>query len=157
VSGSMTVIPQFLNTLPIFGENMTYEDNGFGLGVVFGLMLLTIILYFLILRIFLFKTAWIIDKLKLDKDFEEGKLDFNVELKTILSVSIIVMGGLMFVDALPLLCKQLFVFFQQNHVFRQNTSSAWIIFELIRTIIGLLLLTNSKVLVKFILSQTEKQ
>jgi hypothetical protein len=59
---SITVIPQFLSALPFFGTNN--DDNIFGVEVVFGLLLLTIGIYVFILRLFVFKTAWLIDKLQ---------------------------------------------------------------------------------------------
>ena len=154
VLDSITVIPQFLSALPFFGANN--DDNIFGIGVVIGLLLLTIGIYIFILRLFVFKTAWLIDKLQLDKGFEEDKLDLNVQLSTILTVATIVIGGLMFIDGLPQLCRQIFVFFQQKNIFRESPTSVWIIFHLVKTILGYLLMTNSKQVVAFIDKQTTK-
>jgi len=155
VLDSITVIPQFLSALPFFGSNN--DDNIFGVGVVVGLLLLTIAIYVFILRLFVFKTAWLIDKLHLDKGFDEEKIDLNVQLSTVLTVATIVIGGLMFVDSLPQLCKQTFVFFQQKNMFRESPTSGWIIFHLVKTILGYLLMTNSKQVVAFIDKQTSKQ
>lgn len=155
VLDSITVIPQFLSALPFFGTNN--DDNIFGVGIVLALLLLTIGIYVFILRLFVFKTAWLIDKLHLDKGFEEDKLNFNVQLSTILTVATIVIGGLMFIDGLPQLCRQIFVFFQQKNIFRESPTSTWIIFHFAKTIIGYLLMTNSKSVVTFIERQTTKQ
>jgi len=155
VLDSITVIPQFLSTLPFFGTNN--DDNIFGVGIVLALLLLTIGVYIFILHLFVFKTAWLIDKLHLDKGFEEDKIDLNVQLSTILTVTTIVIGGLIFIDGLPELCRQIFVFFQQKNVFRENPTSAWIIFHLVKTILGYLLMTNSKQVVAFFDKQTAKQ
>ena len=113
--------------------------------------------YLFILRLFVFKTAWLIDKLHLDKGFDEEKIDLNVQLSTVLTVTTIVIGGLMFVDSLPQFCKQTFVFFQQKNMFRESPTSGWIIFHLVKTILGYLLMTNSKQVVAFIDKQTAKQ
>lgn len=42
-------------------------------------------------------------------------------------------------------------------MFRESPTSTWIIFYFVKTIIGYLLMTNSKYVVKFIESQTAKQ
>lgn len=153
VMDSLTVIPQFISTLFYIDPN----DNGQEYALAIALLLLTIAVYFFILRLFVFKTAWLIDKLHLDKGFDEEKIDFNVQLSTVLTVTIIVIGGLMFVDSLPQFCKQTFMYFQQKNMFGESPESGWIIFNLVKTILGYLLMTNSKQVVAFIDKQTTKQ
>jgi len=150
VLGSVTVIPQFFLTLISVGSNDTAQN--FALAAA--LLLLLIGIYIFILRLFVFKTAWLIDKLHLDKGFEEEKIDLNVQLSTVLTVTTIVIGGLMFVDSLPQLCKQAFEFFQQRSIFRESPTSGWIIFHFVNAILGYLLMTNSKQVVEFIYKQT---
>jgi len=153
VLDSVTVIPQFISTLFYTDPN----DTGQVFALSIALLLLTIGVYLFILRLFVFKTAWLIDKLHLDKGFDEEKIDLNVQLSTVLTVTTIVIGGLMFVDSLPQFCKQTFVFFQQKNMFRESPTSGWIIFHLVKTILGYLLMTNSKQVVAFIDKQTAKQ
>ena len=114
-------------------------------------------IYIFILRLFVFRTAWLIDKLQLDKGFEEEKIDLNIQLSTVLTVATIVIGGLMFVDSLPQLCKQIFMSLQQKNMFRESPTSGWIIFHLVKTVLGYLLMTNSKLVIAFIDKQTTKQ
>lgn len=52
VFGSITVIPQFLSSLPLYGSNN--EKNVFGVGLVIGLLLLTIGIYFFYSKTFCF-------------------------------------------------------------------------------------------------------
>ena len=153
VLDSVTVIPQFFSTLFYVDPN----DNTQSFALTAALLLLTIGIYIFILRLFVFKTAWLIDKLHLDKGFDEEKIDLNVQLSTVLTVTTIVIGGLMFIDSLPQLCKQTFVFFQQKNMFRESPTSGWIIFHSVKTILGYLLMTNSKQVVAFIEKQTAKQ
>jgi hypothetical protein len=153
VLDSVTIIPQFISTLFYSYPN----DNGQDFAVSIALLFLTIGGYLFILRLFVFKSAWLIDKLHLEKGFDEEKIDLNVQLSTVLTVTTIVIGGLMFVDSLPQLCKQTFVFFQQKNMFRESPTSGWIIFHLVKTILGYLLMTNSKQVVTFIDKQTAKQ
>ena len=153
VLDSVTVIPQFISTL--FYPD--HYDTGLGLPLSIAVLLLTIGVYLFILRLFVFKTAWLIDKLHLDNGFEEEKIDLNVQLTTVLTVTTIVFGGLMFVDSFPELCKEIFVFLQQKNVFRENPGSGLIIFLLVKTILSYILMTNSKQFVAFINRQTSKQ
>jgi cytochrome c biogenesis factor len=146
VLSSVTVIPQFILTFVYAGSNDTSRD--FALAA--GLLLLTIGIYVFILRLFVFKTAWLIDKLHLEKGFDGEKIDLNVQLSTVLTVTTIVLGGLMFVDSLPQLCKQTFMFFQEKDLFRESPTSGWIIFYFVNTMLGYLLMTNSKQVVEFI-------
>jgi hypothetical protein len=153
VLDSVTVIPQFFSTLFFTDPNDTAQS----FALTAALLLLTIGIYIFILRLFVFKTAWLIDKLHLDKGFNEERIDLNVQLSTVLTITTIVIGGLMFVDSLPQLCKQTFMFFQQKNMFRESPTSGWIIFHLVKTILGYLLMTNSKQVVAFIEKQTAKQ
>lgn len=153
VLDSVTVIPQFFSTLVFNDPNDTTQS----FALTAAILLLTIGIYIFILRLFVFNTAWLIDKLHLDKGFDEEKIDLNIQLSTVLTVATIVIGGLMLVDSLPQLCKQIFVFFQQKNIFRESPTSGWIIFHLVKTILGYLLMTNSKQVVAFIDKQTSKQ
>jgi hypothetical protein len=123
------------------------------IALTIGLLILTFLIYFLILRLFVFKTSWIIDKLHLDKGFVEEKLELNMHRSTILNLAIIIIGGLMFIDALPLFCNQLFTYFQQTSnsgLFGSNPISAWVILYFIKGIIGYLMMTNSNYITKVI-------
>lgn len=155
VLSSLTVISQFLAALPFFGNN--YNDNISGIGLIIGLLFLTIALYILVLWLFVFKTAWLIDKLHLDKGFTEEKIDLNIKQSTVLTIAVIVVGGLIFVDSFPQLCRQIFVFFQQKNIFREDPKSGWIIFQTVKTIIGYLLMTNGSSVIRFIEKQNLKQ
>ncbi len=142
----ITAIPQFLSMLSYIDPN----EMGPGYPSAIALLLLIIGLYIFILRLFIFKTAWLINILHLDKGFIEEKIALNIKYSTILSIATIVIGGLIFVDGLPEFCKATFNFFQQKRVFGENPNSEWIIFYSVKTVIGYLLITNSQSVVKFI-------
>ena len=58
--GFLTVIPQFISALTYFGANR--NENLFAIVYVIVLFLLTIGIYTFILRLFVFKTDWLIVK-----------------------------------------------------------------------------------------------
>lgn len=158
VLSGLAIIPQFLTALPLFGQTTNDIDGIFqGVGLLLLFLLLTIALYSLVLWLFVFKPAWLIDKLHLNKGFTEEKIELNVKQSTVLTVAVIVVGGLVFVDSFPMLCRQIFVFIQTKSMFIENSNSGWIIFHLVKTMIGYLLMTNSKLVVKFIEKETEKE
>jgi hypothetical protein len=144
----VSVLPQFISALPFFGQNN--NENLWAFLYVIGLILLTVGIYIFVLWLFVFKTSWLIDKLKLEKGFIEENIEFNIQSSTIITIATIVIGGLIFIDSLPQFCRQTFSFFQQKNMFIENPTSGWIIFHLVKTVIGYLMMTNSKVIVKFI-------
>jgi len=153
VFDSITVIPQFISSLLY----LNFGDSNFNYILSMVLLLIVVGIYFLILRLFVFKTSWLIDKLHLDKGFVEEKIELNIHHSTVLSIATIVIGGLMFIDGLPTFCKQVFEFFQQKNIFRQDPDSAWVIFSLAKTIIGYLLMTNSNFIVNIVEKQKNKK
>jgi hypothetical protein len=150
--GCLSAIPVVLSPI-FFASTSAIESMTFALIP----LIFLILFYFLTLWLFVFKTAWLIDKLHLDKGFIDDKIDLNVQLSTVLNVATIVIGGLMFIDSLPELCRQAFIFYQQKNVFIENPTTGWIIFFLAKTIIGYLLMTNSKTIITLINKQTAKQ
>lgn len=153
ILSGLTVFAQFISAFSFFGNNQ--QDNFFAAIYIIGLLLLTFGLYFVILKLLVFNSNWVIDKLKLDKGFQEENLDLNIKLKTVLSIATIVIGGLILVDALPMLCKQIFSFVQQKSVFREDPQFSWIVFYSIKTLIGYLLMTNSQKVINYIDKKTK--
>ncbi|WP_291856373.1 hypothetical protein [Marinilabilia sp.] len=154
VLNGLTVITQFISFFSFFGSN--HNDNILGIIYVSILLLITIGAYFIVLKIFVFNSNWIIDKLKLDKGFQEDKIDLNISLRTVLKIAIIVIGGLIFVEAFPMLCKQIFSSFQQKEVFREDPQFSWVIFYFVKVCIGYLMMTKSNYLIDFIQKKTDK-
>jgi len=144
----LTVIPQFVRLLTFFGTNS--QGRLLGIGITVALFLLTIGIYALILRLFVFKTDWLIDKLRLDKGFPEEKIELIIQRSTVFTIATIVIGGIIFVDSFPLFCQQVLLFIQQDNLFRESPKSGWMIFYLVKTILGYLLMTNSQFVVKLI-------
>ena len=131
-------------------------DNGFFYIVL--TLLGTLLLYFFILWLFVFKTSWLIDKLDLEKGFNEERIDLKNDFSTIITIAIIVIGGVTFLDALPVLCKHVFVYYQEKSIrFVESPTASWIIIYAIKTTIGYLLMTNSKQITAFIYRKSNKK
>lgn len=121
------------------------------------ILLVAILLTGLFLCLFLFKPDWFVDKLKLDRGFDTDKLDLSISYSTILSIATIVIGGVLLIDSLPRLLMEVVAFLQQKKMaFGENPSSKMVILQLAKTIIGYLLMTNSRAVVKFIEKHSSK-
>lgn len=148
ILSSLSVISQFLSFIQYFGSS-SHDNNG-GLAIGITIIFLTLFLFFMIIRLFIFKPDWLINKLQLEKGFDEDRIDLNIKHSTVLNIAIIVVGALIFVESFPQLCRQIFVLVQQKQLFRESENSGWIIFHAIKTIMGYLLMTNSQLVLKFI-------
>ena len=153
VKGVDVIVPYFGVFFGI--STMETEDIIYYIAVSSGIL----IAYFFILWLFVFKTSWLIDKLQLENGFDEEKIDFKNDSSAILTIAIIVIGGIMFVESLPQLCKGIFSFYQANKMFcpwKENPSTSWVIFYVIKAIVGYLLMTNSTPIVNFINRKSTK-
>lgn len=149
----VSIIPQFFSTLSFTNGDLNTESLMLLWLMLFG----SIIIYILIIRLFLFKTDWIVEKLKLEKNFTEERIELNIKSSTILTISIIVIGGLILIESLPSFCSRLFDFYQQKNLLKDYHETSWLIYHFLKIIIGYLLLTNGKNLTKYIEKETEEK
>jgi hypothetical protein len=120
------------------------------------IVLLAAVVFILIVWLLVFKTAWIIEKLQLTKGFTEEKLELTMEWTTILKIATIVIGGVIFIDSFPLLFKQILSVIQRGKPFRNNPESIWIFLYLVKTVLGYLLMTNSRFVVHLLARQNDQ-
>jgi hypothetical protein len=146
---SILVSIQFVSS--IYYIYIDKDHKGLTYLVIMGLIMAG--LYFLILRYCVFRTELIVDKLHLDKGFEEEKFELKIHRSTVLSIAVIVIGGVLFIDALPMLCKQIFFYFQSagpDKGVKENPASGWVIFYFVKLFTGLFMMTTSRLMVNFI-------
>ena len=124
----------------------------------FGTTLLIMLVYGLVSYLLIFRTSFIIDKLKLDKGFSEESIPLNIHRSTILSIAVIVIGGYMVVAEIPNLCRQLFAYFQEKRLTYGQTrpTLSYTIMSAVKILIGILLMTSQKTIVAFIERQRKK-
>lgn len=151
--GCISLIPQFFSTLSF--------TNGFlnvkSLIPIWLMLFASILAYAFVIRLFLFKTDWIIEKLKLEKNFTEERIDIKISSTEILTISIIIIGGLIIVESLPLFFSRLIDFFQQKSQLKEYHETSWLVYYFVKLIIGYLLVTNGKKLAKYLAKNiTEK-
>jgi hypothetical protein len=117
--------------------------------------ILILLIYFLVILLFLFKSTWIIDKLKLDQNSGTEIIQINLKAKTIITVAVIIIGGVIFINGFALLSKCLYDYSKQQKLPNYNPTISWIIFNSIKALLGYLLMTNSKIVVNYINKQSQ--
>lgn len=146
---SLATIVQFLSLVSFTSLNSNSMGNE-KIFLAYGIVFLAASIFILIICLLVFKTCWVIEKLRLTTGFEEERLELTTEWSTIMIIATIVIGGVIFIDSLPLFFKQCLTFFQQGKPFRNSPEAVWIFYYLVRTILGYLLMTNSRFFVNFI-------
>lgn len=151
--GCISIIPQFFSTLSFTNGDLNFES----LLLIWLMLFGAIIIYIFIIRLFLFKSEWIVDKLKLEKSFNEERINLEIKSSTVLTIAIIIIGGLTIIESLPSFCSTLFNFLQQKLLIKDYPDSCWLIFHFLKIIIGYLLLTNGKRFAKYIEEEADKE
>jgi hypothetical protein len=149
---AMAFLPQLISTTYQYGRMMNDSSQQDILGAGF-FLLLAVGTYLIILRYCLFKTDWLVEKLHLDRGFSEEKFELNIHRSTILKIAIFVIGGVMIIDSLPLLCKQVYSYVQMVRIdpsFKETQSSGWMIYYFVKFSVGFCLISANRPIVNFI-------
>jgi len=144
---SIYVIPQFASTFSFIEYGGLNWEN---LISVWFIILGTLAVYLFVTGFFLFKTEWIVTILKLDQKFTENRIDVNIPYKSVLSIAVIVIGALIFVESIPKLCSTIYEFVKQKELIKDYAGTSWLIFYFLKALSGYLIMTNSKTIIKFI-------
>lgn len=155
----LVVIPQLLS---VFSMYINFGSEGLSPIVA---VLLSISAYGYVAFMLIFRTVWVIDNLNLDKGFEVDAVRFNMHRSTVLSICIIVVGAIMFINAIPPLIKYIIEYYQSSRddLFNPRPRFDWlyIFIHSLQVIIGLLLMGHQRQIVSFIelrrRNQTEKE
>lgn len=148
------IIPQFFSHLSFSEGNLVWDT----LIILWLANIAILVVLILIVRVFLFKTQWIINVLKLDKHFTEQRIDVNISGTKLLSIVTIIIGALIFLQGIPLLFSELLKLLspkENTNEILQTTDAYWTIYHFIRTLAGLLIMTNSKFIVNLIDKQAK--
>jgi len=149
ISGALVLVPQSISFVYYAFKSGDLADV---LSIV-ALNLILLFIYFIIVILCIYKTNLIIDKLKLDKGFDTERIELNFDSTKVISIAIIVIGGLLFIDTIPILLREIIVFFQDKNLFKDYPKSGWLIFYFCKAIIGYLLMANSFRIAKLIEKQ----
>ena len=114
--------------------------------------LIAIAFYVFIIYQLLFNTNRIIDKLKLEQGFNQQEFSFNISTSLILTISLIVIGGVILTNEIPNFCRNIFSYFQEKNFTHGMTKPnySYIVVSGVKIIIGLLIIGERKRIVDFV-------
>lgn len=144
----LTITPQLLTVY-------VYITNSDNIGEAIWTILSTLLLfsiYVVTSYLLIFRTNFLIQKLRLDKGFEQTDLQLNIHRSTILSISVIIIGGLILAQEIPNFCKLLFAYFQEKRMTNGMTQPniSYSVLAGAKILVGLLLIGNQRQIVNFI-------
>ncbi|MDF3025959.1 MAG: hypothetical protein K0S23_266 [Fluviicola sp.] len=113
-------------------------------------LIVPILFYLLVLRFLILKTQSIIDLLKLERGFEETRIDITLPYNKVLRIIIILIGGIIFITAIPNLFENLYSFITEDRPFNESPMATSLIVGIVQSIIGFLIMTNSDIVQRYI-------
>ena len=148
------IIPELISSIPFlvtsdeFGEIINTKE-GFW---TFILPVFIIAFYSFIIYLLLFKTNIIVARLKLDKGFNQDEFSFNISTSTVLTISLIVIGGIILTNEIPNFCKNVFSYFQEKRLTHgmSKPNYSYIIISAVKIILGFLLIGERKRIVELV-------
>jgi hypothetical protein len=138
----------------LYPSNSVVSDTDtLTLFTVFTAFVFVTLFFIFIIRYCLFQTEKIITMLRLDKGFSDENLEINVQRSGLLKVALIVIGGLMIADGLPLFVYNVFFYFQHSNSytgFTDNHASPYVISNGLKLVFGYLMVTESQAIINFV-------
>jgi len=143
----LLLIPQFL-TVFLYFTNSEMIVRGIW---VFLATVVQLAIYFLVFYYLIFKTGRVIEKLQLEKGFNEERFSFNIHRSSVLSIVIIITGILVIVDVIPTFCKNLFNYIRELQSSYQSAADITkMLGPIAQLILGLVLVGSQRQIVNFI-------
>src|SRR5215207_7076720 len=155
------VLKDLLVALPGLLTGLSFiMENDFNLSTSFVIaQVLTFFIYFGLIYVLLFRTRWVTEQLKLTKEFGDEPLNFPINPATVLTIAVMIIGGLIVIDIIPIVVNQFLQYLhrRQAPMGIQNNGLQDVFIALLKLIIGLLLLTNTRQVVQFIERRRKKR
>ena len=151
----LSMIPQFISV----GLYLSKTNSDSIAEAIWTLIstLAILFIYGLICYVLIFKTENVVEKLKLYNGFDQEIIPLNIHRSTILSISIIIIGGLLVSEQIPNCISQIVSYYQEKKSYIENKPNPiYIYLALVRIIIGLFLMTGQRQIVNFIEKQRKK-
>ena len=131
-------------------------------GIIYSVVMLALMVF--LFFVLIFKSDMIIDLLKLNKGFDEDRIEFqNFNVKNILMLAVIIIGATMILDNIASFLNQIYlsvkVFLsnQSDLVTINGQSSYHLVLSSTKIVLGYLLLTNYPAVCKFLMKITQKK
>jgi hypothetical protein len=147
IHGVMSLPEMVMNLIMVYNAPYGSSEVIFFQGLF---LVVPILFYLLVLRFLVLKTQGIINLLKLEKGFEETRIDISLPYDKVLRIIIILIGGIVFITAIPSLAENLYLFVTEDRPFKYSPRATILIVGVIQSITGFLVMTNSDVVQRYI-------
>ena len=142
------LFPQILNAL-----SYITQDSIFWTAIVYLIEILLIISLDIIIGLFLiFRTDWLVNKIIREDKLEAEIITFKIHRSIILTIAVIVIGGLTIVNELPNLFRQIYNLKIESGI-SGVTNYEFVIISLVKILIGLYLVYYNNLIVVWIEKQ----
>ena len=152
---------EILNTVPqlITAILMVFKPEEFLEGLVIFFSGCIVLAFYIVLTYqLIFKTPRIVNRLKLDRDFNDQVFEFKVPKADVLTISLIVIAGIILVNQIPYLIKEIFEVVQVKRfsLGENKIDYSYIIIAIVKIIIAALFIGERVRIVDFILTRQAK-
>lgn len=132
----------------------TTPDSGMNVTIGITNAVFVSVIYLLIFQFLILRSHQTIDFLKLDKVFEGIRIHLAIPYEKLLKIVIILIGGVLLIDAIPNLVENIYSFIDDDPFFGQTLKTINIVIYSTLTIMSLLIMTNPNMVRRYI---TKKQ
>jgi hypothetical protein len=155
-------LKETINTIIQFGTSLIYFVKGNATEEVVWAFIITsfvVAIYAFIFFKLVFNTNYIIDKLKLDQGFNQADFSFNISTPKILMTALFVVAGVILVNEIPNLCRNLFSDFQEIRLSRGMTkiNFSYSIISVVKIVLALLLIGERNRIINFVEKRRSKK
>ncbi len=150
------MLPELFSMISLFiksWEIFSYERDLLINNIAYvGFTFASLVLYILVLRLLLFKTHVLIDKITQNDDLESEFSSFKIHRSSVLTICIIVIGGITLLNEIPNFIKDIYIYKLESNDFSDNSLGhfRWVILSGVKVALGLYLLYNSRFIVSWI-------
>lgn len=152
---ALQVIPSFFQFIMAIISIMGIPGSGMFVFILMPLLLFTI--YLLLFLLLIFKSEWLVDRLKLDRGFNEHLIDIRFDFVKLTGVVIICLGGWLLIDAIPAFFQGIFSSASSVTVPGASVQQTGLLLPIIKIAMGVILMAFYPAISKLIVSRNNKE
>ena len=158
---TLDLVPQLIGSTPYIRELLRDNTSGFYLFGFVSSTFLLLVVYGGAAYILIFKPDYLIETLKLTSGFSQEMIRVNTDQKTIIGTAVILLGGYVVVESVPVLMRQLFIHYSTPNYGRNASGDQlnldYLIQEASKAIIGLILIGEQKHITAFLIKRMDEK
>jgi hypothetical protein len=140
---AITLLPQ---SILILYTNSLFENQILAISVV----LLTVLAFYLLIKFLIFNPGIIIEKLKLDRGYQQENINMELNSKQLIHVCVIIFGAIQLINGFPELCREIYYYVQSKETLISDPSTEHILVNGIQVLFAYLIISRSKDITDFI-------